>query len=542
MRASMMTVNQSNSSANISRELLRDFSQADFSDGDLQTSFDVDHESRSFDPVDCSPIDIVISNQQGEEIKRCSFDQPFVLIGRSPQCDLTLDDKRVSFRHAYIQRLFGRIVCVDLNSRNGIYWGDVQRPFGWFEEQASIRIAGYDFHLISPAQRAVPEEPDFDINSFFRTSSDQSVLPTVSLQYLSKSGKGDSWTINRPITLAGSSPRCKLRLRNQTVSKVHCSLLLKPDGLWVVDLLGKHGTVVNGERVRHSRIADEAILKLGCYTFRVSYGKEPVAQPQKSIFGNGSVNAGVSEDFVSRLIDKFANMQQEFFSHSQRQTEMTFKLFERMHESQSNLLRDEMHRVHEIDRELRELRGMLEGPRNADAEKTAVYNITDCDTSTFDAAAYNKIEQLPSSPVETPSNQVDGDRHASEVDHSDVNVDCEVEESECVHDLDGSAEDFDTVILKENEIPSNQVDEDRHASGVDHSDVNEDCEVEESECLHDPDAGAEDVDNIEIQEDQQLGNTDIDQNLFVLDRMAQLDREKESILKKIMRSVSNSIC
>ncbi len=483
-----MTANQSDSSANISREVLRDLSRANSDAGGTQTSVDVNHESWSFDPVDCSPIDIVISNQQGEEIKRCSFDQPFVLIGRSPHCDLTLDDKQVSFRHAYIQRLFGRIVCVDLSSRNGIYWGDVQCPFGWFEEQTPLRIAGYDIHLSSSAQIAVPEEPDFDINSFFRTNSNLSILPTVSLQYLSKSGKGDSWTINRPITLAGASSRCKLRLRNQTVSRVHCSLLLMPDGLWVVDLLGKHGTTVNGERIRHARIADGAILKIGCYAFRVSYEKLQVEQPRRKVVESESTTSGISEEFVSRLIGQVANMQQELFRQSQRQTEMTFKLFERMHENQNNLLQDEMDRVHEINREMRELRVLLEGTRTADVE-TAVYNTADYETAEYDTADYNKKEQLPSSPVETPSHQVDGDLQTPEVDPSNVNVDCEIEGSESLHALDGGAEDIGTIEIQENEQPME--------AGIDH-------------------------------------------HAWALDRMSKLEREREGILKKVMRSIFSS--
>jgi pSer/pThr/pTyr-binding forkhead associated (FHA) protein len=53
--------------------------------------------------------------------------QPFALIGRSAQAGLLLDDPSVSQRHAYLQVVGGRIFCLDLNSRTGLYLGGAPR-------------------------------------------------------------------------------------------------------------------------------------------------------------------------------------------------------------------------------------------------------------------------------------------------------------------------------------------------------------------------------------------------------------------------------
>ena len=53
--------------------------------------------------------------------KSVEFSQPEVLIGRSPECDLVLDQPGMSRKHALIRRAGGGWIIVDQGSRNGIY-------------------------------------------------------------------------------------------------------------------------------------------------------------------------------------------------------------------------------------------------------------------------------------------------------------------------------------------------------------------------------------------------------------------------------------
>jgi len=66
------------------------------------------------------PIRIAIIGPDGEGSRMHLMERPFAIVGRSPDCDIHLDDERVSYRHAYLQRIGGRILCVDLCSRTGI--------------------------------------------------------------------------------------------------------------------------------------------------------------------------------------------------------------------------------------------------------------------------------------------------------------------------------------------------------------------------------------------------------------------------------------
>lgn len=53
--------------------------------------------------------------------KSVEFRQPEVLIGRSPDCDLVINQPGMSRKHALIQRILGGWMIVDQGSRNGVY-------------------------------------------------------------------------------------------------------------------------------------------------------------------------------------------------------------------------------------------------------------------------------------------------------------------------------------------------------------------------------------------------------------------------------------
>ena len=51
--------------------------------------------------------------------RRIPIEHPVVVLGRAPGCDVTLDDRNVSRRHAEVRRRGPVVVLVDLESTNG---------------------------------------------------------------------------------------------------------------------------------------------------------------------------------------------------------------------------------------------------------------------------------------------------------------------------------------------------------------------------------------------------------------------------------------
>src|SRR5262245_721407 len=79
------------------------------------------------------PLRIDVTGPSPRQSVRCVFEQPCVMIGRDAGNDLRLDHDQVSRRHAYLQLLAGRLFCIDLGSRTGLWWGKRTRTAAWLD-------------------------------------------------------------------------------------------------------------------------------------------------------------------------------------------------------------------------------------------------------------------------------------------------------------------------------------------------------------------------------------------------------------------------
>jgi len=62
----------------------------------------------------------------------------------------------------------------------------------------------------------------------------------------------------------GSHPLNQIELRDRTVSRFHCEVVVRPNGrAWVKDLGSRNGTRVNGTRVSEAELTEGAVLQLG---------------------------------------------------------------------------------------------------------------------------------------------------------------------------------------------------------------------------------------------------------------------------------------
>ncbi len=191
------------------------------------------------------PVRLLISGADGSERDYGAPTRPFLIVGRSPQCDIQLDGSDVSHRHAYIQLIGNRIFCADLGSRTGVHWYDGKRALSWVGLNEHLAIGQYGLRF------------DFAAHEFAVAETEATALsvrhrPEVSLRFLNarvNTDRSRQWRLRRSVTLLGHLSSCHIPLLDASVSRVHASLLRTPLGVWVIDLLGKDGVEVNGERV-----------------------------------------------------------------------------------------------------------------------------------------------------------------------------------------------------------------------------------------------------------------------------------------------------
>lgn len=216
------------------------------------------------------PIRLAVRKPEGGPPEEVVVDSPYAVIGRSGGCHVCLNRDGVSYRHAYLQVIGGRILCVDLLSSTGVQW-DGSEPGPWLSPEHRLQIGGYTLQLFDDGWACDTALPSpLEVRPRHEQRPEFGVLPEVQLELVGGPA-GKSWPINRVLTLVGRDERCRITCADDRISKVHCSLLLAPSGLWVIDLLGRGGVLVNGERVACAYLPDQAELQVGKYQLRVRY-------------------------------------------------------------------------------------------------------------------------------------------------------------------------------------------------------------------------------------------------------------------------------
>lgn len=297
------------------------------------------------------------------------FHQPFVLVGRCPECDLHLADRGVSFRHVYLQLIGGRWLFVDLAGVSGTVAEKGQGTSGWFDPGSELTVGPYTITAISARQHSAAESGEL-------IAAPVADLPAFELEFVN--GRGStrgrrSQKISTSVTLVGSSRQCDLWLRDDSISKVHAGLVLTPRGLWVVDLLGRDGLHIDGRPAYWKQVHNGSLLQFGRFQFRVRFagaGRQAAGRDQDppapevviKPAPRASSGGNLSEDSVMALFQHITEMQTQFFEHSQLQMQFMAQMLAHLGRSQQVTVRQDLERIDEIGRELQEIKAELANP------------------------------------------------------------------------------------------------------------------------------------------------------------------------------------
>lgn len=316
------------------------------------------------------PLHWVVERPGSAEVDRLAFDQPFLLVGRDPAADLCLRHPDVSDRHAYLQMVGGRLFCLDLGSRTGLYLDGLCRRTGWVDPQAVIRIGPYRLRL---------DGGDGD------TREKDPVETSLSLELSHRSIRSSPCPVAGEMVLIGSAADCQARLLDSNVSSYHCGLLPTAQGTWVVDLLGRGGLSINGAAARLGRVYEGDVLRVGDSTVRLrprgeeEARREPASGPfalgtpaapvpaRMPPVDLGSVLAGLppekaelAQTLLVPLVNQFGLMQQHLLDRLQQAERERFQALAALQQEQFGAIRDELDQLRELRQELDELRGELQ--------------------------------------------------------------------------------------------------------------------------------------------------------------------------------------
>jgi transcriptional regulator with PAS, ATPase and Fis domain len=92
---------------------------------------------------------------------------------------------------------------------------------------------------------------------------------SVELAVVDGPSRGRRVALTDGVARVGAAPGNQLRLTDPTVSRVHCEIRVRPDGILVRDCGSTNGTYVEGVRVREGEVRPGAIVRVGASAFRV---------------------------------------------------------------------------------------------------------------------------------------------------------------------------------------------------------------------------------------------------------------------------------
>jgi pSer/pThr/pTyr-binding forkhead associated (FHA) protein len=225
------------------------------------------------------------------------------VIGRDTDCDIVVPDKGVSRRHASITPVPGGYLLTDESSNgtlvNGVRVGgtrilDSGDVLRMHEVELRFEIDGPEGPVqpgVDNASRAATAILDMSslrsvvASEQARAASRRS--PTASLEIIRGPFVGASFHIDRPVCAIGRGEQSDVRLRDDSVSTTHATLLRKGDTWYVIDLRSVNGTFVDGYRVAGEReLPTGATLRVGAVEmiFKAFIGgvEEPPPQRQSS--------------------------------------------------------------------------------------------------------------------------------------------------------------------------------------------------------------------------------------------------------------------
>ena len=200
-----------------------------------------------------------------------------VSIGRDLECDLVLPDNGVSRRHATIAPVPGGYLLTDESSNGTLVNGDRMGSTHVLEPGDVLRMHDEELRYeVEEAEAATPATSSRAPTTILDMSSLRSVLaaeqtrsssrrhPTASLEIIRGPFAGASFQIDRPVASIGRGEQSDVRLRDESVSSAHATLLRKADTWYVVDLRSVNGTFVDGYGVAGEReLHTGATLRVG---------------------------------------------------------------------------------------------------------------------------------------------------------------------------------------------------------------------------------------------------------------------------------------
>lgn len=201
--------------------------------------------------------------ENGEEKQRYPIDRDEVLVGRSREADIVIDDKRVSRMHVSLKPVREGLSAEDLGSRNGIRINGEQTQSGWLNVGDLLEVGSHRFLVTNPdavpaaiaaAEPAPPEHDDAAPTPLENPVSPAEAQPAPAAPPRGKNGSGRTvlaWAKAGELHhLIFDPPALWKELAKVVLGNIpgrRCFILARAPGAETLRVLAMHGVRGSGE-------------------------------------------------------------------------------------------------------------------------------------------------------------------------------------------------------------------------------------------------------------------------------------------------------
>jgi pSer/pThr/pTyr-binding forkhead associated (FHA) protein len=200
----------------------------------------------------------VVVELNGKEILRVPLKGPSMTIGRDPTCDLHLDNRALSRRHAQIEKHGAAIWVRDLDSQNGTFVN-------------GERIAAPQ--ALNGGDRIAVGRYEVRIDGVEEARRDTPVLTLTGPE-----GRHRFAMVGDEIII-GRAPSCDIAIGHKSISRRHMRIAIEGDHFVAEDLGSQNGSRINNKRINGPtpfRIGDK--VQMSEFTVEVGYLESPDTQ------------------------------------------------------------------------------------------------------------------------------------------------------------------------------------------------------------------------------------------------------------------------